>query len=184
MQEKSMKQRLTRVVFALLLAGCILMGNTPNVYAENDTFYAEYLAKKAAGIEVYEIVSEDGVLMGYFQPYSDTNPQTVQAQTASTSYIDWEISANSHACGVNTYSLRQYDNVEVKISQSPSGAGCPGYIGLKDVDTGVYGFANETISTNGWDGVLLAAYDGNFAFAIKNDSPYKIRYTGRYSILE
>lgn len=184
MQEKSMKQRLTRVVFALLLAGCILMGNTPNVYAEDDTFYAEYLAKKAAGIEVYEIVSEEGVLIGYFQPYSDTDAQTMQTRAASTSYIDWEIVSGNYGYGSNKYSLKQYDNVEVKVSQNPSGAGCVSYVGLRDEDTGMVGFADSTITTNGWDGVILVGYDGNFSLAIRNASPYTIRYTGNYSILE
>lgn len=51
------------------------MENTPVVLAEGNSFYAEYLAKKAAGVEIYEIVREDGVFMGYFEPYSETNPE-------------------------------------------------------------------------------------------------------------
>ena len=53
----------------------VLMENTPVVLAEGNSFYAEYLAKKAAGVEIYEIVREDGVFMGYFEPYSETNPE-------------------------------------------------------------------------------------------------------------
>ena len=179
MQRKSGKQKLTKMILALLMSVFVLMENTPVVLAEGNSCYAEYLAKKAAGVEIYEIVREDGVFMGYFEPYSETNPAPTQARTSSN--IDWELPANTHTCGVNTYYLTEDTRINVSITQSPSGAGYAGYLGLKDADTGYFSFYDGTISTNGWNGTLVVAYDGNFSFAIMNASNYSIRYTGSYS---
>lgn len=115
-----------------------------------------------------------------------TNVQAVSAAEIHELSLESEM-ALKKASGEEVYeilddfSFVKGDEINVSISQSPSGAGMVSYLGLYDVDTGSAGFPSATLSTNGWStGVIVVGHSGHFSLAIKNLSSRTITYTGRY----
>lgn len=154
------------------------MSVTPVFAAETTDFSleAEMELKKAAGAEIYEICDDNGNVMGYYEANAEISG------ARSTSYnISWTVPANNNSRSTNVHSFVRGDEINVSISQNPTGAGMVSYIGLYDNDSGNFGFTNASITTNGWSGgVIRVGHTGHFSLAISNSSTRTISYSGRY----
>lgn len=168
------------VIVSLAIVGFLFMGNQQHIFAEEYDVEQEYLDKKAAGVEVYEIISSKGDFMGYYEPCpEDFNRNTRQAYPEK----DWAIPANTMSYINTKLTLIKGDKITVNFTQSPSGAGYTGQLALRDADDGTFGIVNGSVTTNGWtNGTITVGYSGHFNFAIQNTSSYKITYNGSYSI--
>lgn len=172
-------QKLVTITLSVMLVLSALITNVQAVSAAEIhelSLESEMALKKASGEEVYEILDDNGDIMGYYLP------GYVSDQSRSGSYnVNWTIPESRYAWGRQSFSFVKGDEINVSISQSPSGAGMVSYLGLYDVDTGSAGFPSATLSTNGWStGVIVVGHSGHFSLAIKNLSSRTITYTGRY----
>ncbi len=140
----------------------------------------EIAERESLGAEISVFTDANGNIMGYFEPYSDINPAPDIMPHASAN-INWTIGANTYSKSEVTRYFGAGQRISLNISQSPSGAGYVGYLGLYDVSAGTSDFPPNTVTTNGWNGTFSPGYSGNFQFAIHNASPYTITYTGSYS---
>ncbi len=181
MDQKVIIQKITGVTLVAVLAICLCFVNIQPVYAEEvtDDLEAEIAEKKAAGIEVHELVSDDGKVMGYFLPNAEMDER--EAKTTRGSF-NWKTAPNTDTWSNNNISFVKGDKIYVSSSQNPSGAGCVSYVGLRDNDNGSFGYPSSSITTNGWsNGVIVVGYSGHFSFSIRNKSSRTITYSGSYS---
>lgn len=178
-------QRGKALFIAIVLCSTVLLTNTPTLHAQASFFdlEQEISEKRSAGITVYELYTDDGEIMGYFEPLTDANIMAIAAYAATSSYNwDLNIPSKTSAKGDNVYSFVKGDTISINISQNPSGTGYASYVGLYDRDNGVYGFPENGATTTGWiNGILTVGYSGHFSFAIKNASDYTIHYQGTCS---
>lgn len=179
---KNATQKLKAIILAAMLCSSILLADLPNVHAQNDSFdlKQEISEKRAAGITVYELYTDNGEIMGYFEPFTDAN---IMAMTTYAITYTWnhDISADSIAIAKGSHSFLAGDSIIVNISQNPSGAGYLSRLGLYDRDNNTYAFSTDSTTTNGWNGALTVGYNGHFSFAIENLSNVTIHYEGYYA---
>lgn len=182
---KKVIQTCKTILIAAVLCPTVLLASAPTVHAQESSFdlEQEISEKRAAGITVYELYTDDGDIMGYFEPLTEANVMAMAGYAAkSSSSWNLDIPAKASAKGDNVYSFVKGDTITVNISQNPSGTGYASYVGLYDRDNGVYGFPESGATTTGWvNGLLTVGYSGHFSFAIKNASDYTIHYQGTYS---
>lgn len=170
------------IIIIAMICSNILLTDLPTVHAQNNSFdlEQEISEKRAAGITVYELYTDDGEIMGYFEPFTETNVMAMARNTI----LHWnlDIPSKTNARGEHIYSFVKGDTIIVNISQDPSGSGYASYIGLYDNDNGTYSFPENGATTIGWDGgTLTVGYSGHFSFAIRNASNNTIHYEGTYS---
>ena len=67
-QEKRCMKRVIKGAIVFMLLYFCIMGNQQTIHAETVDVQNEYLQKKSAGREVYEITSQSGKFMGYYEP--------------------------------------------------------------------------------------------------------------------
>ena len=164
---------------------CVVLFMTTNqvTSAQENTdsdIMQEYLEKVAAGVEVYLLVDEEGVMFGYYEPYSEENINAVMPRYAVN--VDWTIEAQKYSRGVNVYTLSGGYEISVTIAFSQEGTS---YLGLYDTSAGRLLKFTETKSTNGWNGKLTFTSEfttSTYNFAIINSSDSTITYTGHYSL--
>lgn len=177
-----MKKRFSKVIISTVLVVCLFLGGQQYIFAENIDVEQEYLDKKAAGEEVYEIKKENGDFVGYYEPYSDGQLSS-NAKSGITSNIGkWVIPSNTTVWSNTKHSWLKGDKITVNISQTPSGAGYLSYLALRDADDGAVIIVSGSATTNGWDGgIITIGYNGHFNFAIDNTSAHSITYTGTFT---
>lgn len=165
---------------ALFLIMSLMLGSIQMVYAqESDSgLRSEIAAKRAMGAEIYEIEDSNGTILGYYEPYSETNPSPAASTNIAYS-INWSAPKNTDTWSDRNVSMLKGDKMSFNISQNPSGPGYSGYIGLRNNDNGTFGYTK--VSTNGWNGTITAGFNGHFSLAIRNASVYTITYSGTYS---
>ncbi len=142
----------------------------------------EFRDKKAAGIEVYELIDENGNMVGYFEPYSDSNPAPSSTiMPRYTSLIDITVAAGDTVVGSNQYALQAGDEIQLDISQDIEGKS---YLRFKNRDTNSYIRFLKTQTTNGWQGTLhlTGIESASYSFGIENASSKEITYSGTYSL--
>lgn len=178
---KELKKRFYKVIISLALASCLFLGNLQYVFAEEIDVRQEYLNKKTAGVEVYEITKENGDFMGYYEPCPDEETNIYARLGVSFSIGNWTIPASTTGWEKRKHSLLKGDKINVNITQIQYGAGYSSYLALRDADDGTVGVVNSSLTTNGWkNGVITVGYSGHFNFGIKNTSTHSITYTGNY----
>ena len=179
---KSVIRKLKAILIAAALCSTIFLTSSPTVHAQDHSFdlEQEISEKRAAGITVYELYTDDGEIMGYFEPFTDAN---IMAMTTYAIAYTWnhDISADSIAIAKGSHSFLAGDSIIVNISQDPSGAGYLSRLGLYDRDNNTYSFSTDSTTTNGWNGALTVGYNGHFSFAIENLSNVTIHYEGYYA---
>lgn len=176
-----MSKRTGLASFVLILA--LVLVNTFPIFASEVEEYdinKEIAEREALGAEISVFTDANGNIMGFFEPYSDINPAPVVMPCASAN-INWTINPNTRSKSDVTRYFGAGQRISLNITQSPSGAGYAGYLGLYDVLAGTWDFPSKTITTNGWNGTFTPGYSANFQFAIYNASPYAITYSGSYS---
>ena len=149
--------------------------------AGTKTDVIRYLQKKSAGREVYEITSQSGKFMGYYEPSFLENLDIMPRTRVRYNVGNWTISANTTSWTTTIHSWIKGDKITVNISQNHSGRNYGGYLGLRDNDDGTVGIVNGSYSTNGWvNGTITVGYTGHFNFLIQNASNHSIVYSGNY----
>lgn len=168
------------------LAVCLCMGLFMTTYQtvlaqENSDSDAmqEYLEKVAAGVEVYPLIDEEGVLVGYYEPNREDNVNAVMPRYSTN--INWTLESYQYGFGENIYTLTSGDKIYVNIAQSVSGTS---YIGLYNTSTDKLSYFTGTETTNGWNGTitLVDVSQATYRFAISNQSENTITYKGYYSL--
>lgn len=183
MKHFSLKKVITNSFTSIILAFSLLTANTLPVYASEAAeydIYEDIAEREELGAEISIFRDNNGNIMGYFEPYSDINPAPNVTPRASAN-INWTINSYTYSKSEVTRYFGAGQKISLNISQSPSGAGYVGYLGLYDVSAGTSSFPSSTITTNGWNGTFSPAYSANFQLAIHNASPYTITYSGSYS---
>ncbi len=140
----------------------------------------EYLEKVAAGVEVYLLVDEEGVMFGYYEPYGKENVNAVMPRYGVN--INWTIAPQKSSYGENVYTLGEGIEISVSIAVSQEGTS---YLGLYDTAADKVRKFADTKSTNGWNGKLILTSEfttSTYSFAILNYSDSTITYTGHYSL--
>lgn len=181
---KNTSKKIKAILIAAMLCSTIILTNTSTIHAQGSSISLEQeiTQKRAAGITIYELYTDDGKIMGYFEPLTGTNIMAMARYAASSYNWNLDIPSKTSAKGDNVYSFVKGDTISINISQNPSGTGYASYVGLYDRDNGVYGFPESGATTTGWiNGILTVGYSGHFSFAIKNASDYTIHYEGTYS---
>ena len=89
-----MKRVIKGAIVFMLLYFCI-MGNQQTIHAETVDVQNEYLQKKSAGREVYEITSQSGKFMGYYEPSFLENLDIMPRTRVRYNVGNWTISANT-----------------------------------------------------------------------------------------
>ena len=130
-----MKRVIKGAIVFMLLYFCI-MGNQQTIHAETVDVQNEYLQKKSAGREVYEITSQSGKFMGYYEPSFLENLDIMPRTRVRYNVGNWTISANTTSWTTTIHSWIKGDKITVNISQNHSGRNYGGYLGLRDNDDG------------------------------------------------
>ena len=145
-----------------------------------DFIFCEYEEKKEDGLEVYALLDENGKFMGYYEPYSEVNPQPMKGQRY-TANINWTISSGTYAYGDNQYTRSAGMKIQVNISQSRTGTS---YLTFHNRTSNSSVRFTNTKVTNGWNGTLtLHGIDtAVYSFGIENASSNTITYSGSYSL--
>lgn len=178
-----MKKRMKSLVI-MFMATLLLTMNGLHVMAQENTedeLLAEFWEKKEKGFEIYELTDENGKLIAYYEPYSETNPNLNEGiMLAYVSSINWEVQPGLYTWGENRYTLWEGMKIQVNISQSRIGLS---YLTFHNTATGKSLRFTQTAVTNGWNGTItLVDVSGVFSFGIENASSNTIRYTGTYSL--
>lgn len=184
MKKRIIIQKIAGITFAIMLTFSMLFTNIQSVNAaQRDDFNleAEIALKKAAGIEVYELVDANGNVMGYIQP----NVEVTEKETrASNKYsFSWDnVPAKRDVHHSYSHSFIAGDEIYVTIYQNPSGTGHTSYLGLWDNERAIYGFIPSSETTTGWSSntMIKVGYTGHFSLAISNSSSGPISYSGSY----
>lgn len=167
------------VILTFIIVICGISAKPLTTCAQEWDIHAEYLAKKEAGLEVYEIIGEDGTVWGYYEPYSDSNPRPMQENVIYD--IKWNVLPGEIKKSEDVYALAAGTRIYLDISQQPAGGDYLGYVGLVDADEGREQLIESSLSNYGWEGMIVVGYTGNFNFAIENKSSSLITYNGTYS---
>lgn len=173
-------KRALGVILTFIMAICGTFVEPLTANAREGNIHAEYLAKKAAGLDVYELIDTDGTVWGYFEPYSESNPRPMQENVINVIYdIRMLVPPNSTVYDNRVCDIKEGYKIFLDISQNPTGY--TGYIILYNNDTGAAHLFPQTATTNGWSGSIVVDEAGNYTFGIYNASSVLIMYTGSYS---
>ena len=145
-----------------------------------NAIWNEFEEKRENGLEVYELLDDNGNFMGYYEPYSETNPEPVKT-ARYTANINWEIPAGKYSYGENQYTLSSGSKIQVSISQSQTGTS---YLTFQNrTSNSSLRFTNTKV-TNGWKGTVVLGNISSavYSFGIENASSVTITYTGSYSL--
>ena len=180
----TIKKIKTSIYFVLSVLLVFLIYESPCMahsidYESKTTVKVDFELKKCAGIEVYELLDENGTFMGYYEPYSDANPQPAPDRYGSS--IDWTIGAGLYKYGVNQYTLSSGITMDINISQSITGTS---YLTFQNRTTNSSLRFTNTMVTNGWNGTITFSGISTavYSFGIENASSSTIRYVGTYSL--
>lgn len=175
--------KLNKKIISVMMALVLLTTNTVTIMAQEnkDSIVDEIRKKKEAGLEVYELVDENGDIKGYYEPYSDANPEPVTPRYRAG--VNWTIPAKTANFGTNEFGLGAGSKIEVNISQSRTGIS---YIRLLNAKTYESIKLVITETNNGWYGTInfgpSSIPTAVYAFGIGNASDYSITYTGTYTL--
>lgn len=175
-------QKWKAIFIAAMLCSTILLMSTSTVQAQESSLNLEQeiCEKRASGITVYELYTDDGDIMGYFEPITEASAMAAYVSSTITYRLSCDLEPNTMGTAESSHSFLAGDTILVNISQNPTG--CYGYIGLYDVDNDIYGFISSSATTNGWtNGTITVGYNGHFSFALKNVSYTTVHYEGTYS---
>ncbi len=181
---KNLGKWILTFVFVLSL---VVVTNHPNVMAEelngdyNNPVQNEYKEKKEMGLEVYELLDENGQFIGYYEPYSESNPAPMKMARYGSN-INWTIKSGKYVYGVNQYTLSAGKKMNVNIAQSRTGTS---YLTFHNrTSNSSLRFTNTKV-TNGWNGTVTFGASMStavYSFGIENASANTITYTGSYSL--
>lgn len=176
-----MKRLIKSVIVFAMLYFCVL-GNQQLIHAGTLDVHDEYIQKKNSGMDVYEITSQSGKFMGYYEPGFISNSDIMARTRIRYNIGNWTIPANTTSWTTTVHSWIKGDKISVNISQNHTGSNYGGYLGLRDNDDGTVGIINGSHSTNGWvNGTITVGYTGHFNFLIQNASSHSIVYSGYYA---
>ncbi|MCM1187040.1 MAG: hypothetical protein NC251_02120 [Lachnoclostridium sp.] len=139
----------------------------------------EYLDNVTAETEIYPLVDEEGVTIGYYEPTNKENINAVMPRYSSN--ITWTLAPNTYGQGENVYTLTTGDKISFKIGVTYGGTS---YLALYNTSTGRFMTFYDTESTTGWEGSITftnLATD-TYSFAIFNASDTTITYFGHYTL--
>lgn len=161
---------------------CVALFMTTNQVAsaqenEDRNIMQEYLEKVAAGVEIYLLEDEEGIVFGYYEPFNKDDV----VMPRYTSNIEWTAEPQHYKVGDNVYTLGIGSEIYVSISASTDGTS---YLGLYERTEGLLHLFGNSKSTSGWYGkITLSTFDtSTYSFAIFNDSDSTITYKGTYSL--
>ena len=127
------------------------------------------------------MIDENGDFMGYYEPYSEHNPEPM-IMPRYASNVNWTIKAGRYDYGVNQYTLGAGMKMNVNISQSRTGTS---YLTFQNrTSNSSLRFTNTKV-TNGWNGTITfgpSVSTALYSFGIENASANTITYTGTYSL--
>ena len=173
---KQVRRSVKQILFSLTLVMVFFINIHPVMAQEisnesKNAIWNEFEEKRENGLEVYELLDDNGNFMGYYEPYSETNPEPVKT-ARYTANINWEIPAGKYSYGENQYTLSSGSKIQVSISQSQTGTS---YLTFRFTNTKV---------TNGWKGTVVLGNISSavYSFGIENASSVTITYTGSYSL--
>ena len=170
---KSVKQ----ILFSLTLVMVFFINIHPVMAQEisnesKNAIWNEFEEKRENGFEVYELLDDNGNFMGYYEPYSETNPEPVKTAIYP---------AGKYSYGENQYTLSSGSKIQVSISQSQTGTS---YLTFQNrTSNSSLRFTNTKV-TNGWKGTVVLGNISSavYSFGIENASSVTITYTGSYSL--
>ena len=108
------------VILTLIMVICGISAEPLTTCAQEWDIHAEYLAKKEAGFEVYELIDTDGTVWGYYEPYSESNPRPMQENVI----CDIRLMVLPNDIGYDdsrVCTLKEGYKIFLDISQSPAG---------------------------------------------------------------
>ncbi|MDE6744981.1 MAG: hypothetical protein K2J95_13990 [Lachnospiraceae bacterium] len=178
---KNMLKKVKRCLAVCLCMGlfmttCLTVSAQEN--ADSDIMQ-EYLEKVAAGVEVYPLVNEEGVMVGYYEPNREERVNAVMPRYDAN--VNWTLKSYQYGIGENAYTLGEGDKIYINIEQSVSGTS---YLGIYNTSTDKLTVFMGTKTTNGWNGTITLGdvSQATYRFAIYNQSESTITYTGYYSL--
>lgn len=180
---KKRYQMIKRSMITVMMAALMVIMNSIPVMAQeniNDKVFTEYNSKKEAGMEVYDLRDDDGNFMGYYEPYSETNPNPNEGIMPHPAYsIDWTIDPGRVKFSGEQFILINGMKMDVIVSQNRNGRS---YLTFYRASTGTSLRFNNTETTNGWNGTITFSgiAPGGYSFGIENNSLNPITYTGLY----
>lgn len=182
---KQVRRSVKQILFSLTLVMVFFINIHPVMAQEisnesKNAIWNEFEEKRENGLEVYELLDDNGNFMGYYEPYSETNPEPVKT-ARYTANINWEIPAGKYSYGENQYTLSSGSKIQVSISQSQTGTS---YLTFQNrTSNSSLRFTNTKV-TNGWTGTVVLGNISSavYSFGIENASSVTITYTGSYSL--
>lgn len=183
---KKRYQRIKRSIITVMMAALMVIVNGIPVMAQeniDDNVFVEYTEKKEEGLEVYELKDDEGNFMGYYEPYSESNPDPNEGiMPHPVLGIDWIVDPGSIALGDQQHIIIKGMKMEVRIAQNRFGKS---YLVVRRLDTNTIFRVNGSETMNGWNGTITfqpGLYPGGYLFGIENASSMQISYNGIYSI--
>ena len=161
---KQVRRSVKQILFSLTLVMVFFINIHPVMAQEisnesKNAIWNEFEEKRENGLEVYELLDDNGNFMGYYEPYSETNPEPVKT-ARYTANINWEIPAGKYSYGENQYTLSSGSKIQVSISQSQTGTS---YLTFQNrTSNSSLRFTNTKV-TNGWKGTVVL---GNISSAV------------------
>ena len=182
---KQVRRSVKQILFSLTLVMVFFINIHPVMAQEisnesKNAIWNEFEEKRENGLEVFELLDDNGNFMGYYEPYSETNPEPVKT-ARYTANINWEIPAGKYSYGENQYTLSSGSKIQVSISQSQTGTS---YLTFQNrTSNSSLRFTNTKV-TNGWKGTVVLGNISSavYSFGIENASSVTITYTGSYSL--
>ena len=182
---KQVRRSVKQILFSLTLVMVFFINIHPVMAQEisnesKNAIWNEFEEKRENGLEVYELLDDNGNFMRYYEPYSETNPEPVKT-ARYTANINWEIPAGKYSYGENQYTLSSGSKIQVSISQSQTGTS---YLTFQNrTSNSSLRFTNTKV-TNGWKGTVVLGNISSavYSFGIENASSVTITYTGSYSL--
>lgn len=179
---KKVEKSYLKMIVSFVIVFCLALANQQILYAEEIDLEQEYFEKKEAGIEIYEIIDNEGNLMGYFEPNCVKEVNENARLGIKFDIGNWTIPGKTTSWTNRVHSLLKGDKITVNITQIQNGPNFPSYLVLRDNDNGTFAVINSSLTTNGWkNGTITVGYDGHFNFGIQNVSTQSITYVGTYS---
>ena len=173
---KQVRRSVKQILFSLTLVMVFFINIHPVMAQEisnesKNAIWNEFEEKRENGLEVYELLDDNGNFMGYYEPYSETNPEPVKT-ARYTANINWEIPAGKYSYGENQYTLSSGSKIQVS------------YLTFQNrTSNSSLRFTNTKV-TNGWTGTVVLGNISSavYSFGIENASSVTITYTGSYSL--
>lgn len=183
---KKIRKIVKHIMAIAVMVGLITSLTSQNIKAQEavekveEQVNIEYLEKKEAGLEVYELLDENGMFIGYYEPYSESNPEPVKMARLGSS-ISWEVPSGKYVYGTNIYDLSDGVKIYVNITQSIKGTS---YLTFHNRSTNSSLRFTNTKVDNGWKGTITLASikTAKYSFGIENASSKSITYMGSYSL--